>query len=382
MSKKEIRIGIIGCGIISNPHVKHYQGMPDVKVVAVCDVIEKKAKDFAERYNIDTYYTDYRDLLARDDIDAVDVNVHNNLHAPLSIAVMRAGKHCYCEKPIAGTYTDAKAMLRASEQTGKKLHIQLARLYTDGTHAAKKFIEDGRLGKLYHSRSYGYRRRGRPFVDGYAEKEFNSKYWAAGGALYDMGVYNISRMLYLLGLPKVARISGSVYQEVPMHEDRRKEGGFDVEEFGAGFVKFEDKSSLDILESWAIHAGDFPNSMICGSLGGLSINESAVTFYSEMSGYPVTTTLDIANEKYRTHQIDSSLNSLDHSQAHWVAALRGELEMIPTAQIALQTMLISEGIFMSSEQGCEVSADDVDMKSVSQAITRQDTDFGVLEYIF
>ena len=378
---KEIRIGIIGTGVIAHAHLERYQAIEGVKVVAACDILPDKLANFCDKYGIKNRYEDYRKLLERDDLDAVDVCVHNNLHAPLAIAVMRAGKDCYCEKPLAGAYADAKRITDAAGETGRRLHVQLAFLYNASTHAAKKFIEDGRLGKIYHARSYGYRRRGRPFVDGYAEKEFNSKYWAGGGALYDMGVYHISRILYLLGLPKVERVTGQVYQELPMHEARRKESGFDVDELGCGFVSFANGLTMDILESWAIHAAAFPESAIAGSEGGLSLGYGgALKYYNEVSGFPMESNVDCGAEMYRSRQADPSLLLYDDSQRHFIGALRGECPLLNTAEIALQTMLVSEGIYMSGALGREVTAEEIAANSKSQAITRQETTFGGLSY--
>jgi predicted dehydrogenase len=376
---KEIRVALIGAGVIAHTHAERYQAIPDVKIVAACDLLPDKLNAFCDKYGIPGRYANFREMIARDDIDAVDVCVHNNLHAPLSIEVMRAGKDCYCEKPLAGAYRDALAITDAARETGRKLHVQLAFLYRGETHAAKKLIDDGRLGRIYHARSYGYRRRGRPFVDGYAEKEFNSKYWAAGGALYDMGVYHISVLLYLLGLPKVKRVTGQVYQEVEMDADRRRESGFDVEELGCGFVTFENGLTMDILESWAIHAGEFPPSMIAGSDGGLSLGGQLI-YYSELSGYPTDTVVDAGAEMYRSRRKNPELKLYDESQMHWIGALRGECPLLDTAGIALQTMLVSEGIYMAGALGREVTAEEITAGSVSKAITRQQTPFGELVY--
>ncbi len=379
--KKEIRIGIIGTGVIAHEHIRKYADIENVTIVAACDINTAKLDKFCDKYAIENRYENFREMLKRDDLDAIDVCVHNNLHTPISVEVLKAGFNCYCEKPLAGSYADALAIVNAAKESGKMLHVQLSYLYTPETHAAKRMIDDGYLGKLYHMRSYGYRRRGRPFVDGYAEKEFDSKYWAAGGALYDMGVYHISCLLYLAGLPKLERVSGAVYQELDMHAGRREESGFDVEELGVGFVKFENGLTMDILESWAINAAPFPPSMLCGSISGLSINHgNSLEIISELSGYPITSKVDLAAEVYRSHQIDPTLAAMDESQAHWVAALRGERPLLNTAEIALQTMLVSEGIYISSRLGREVTAEEIVSGSVSTAIKRQETGFGVLEY--
>jgi predicted dehydrogenase len=99
----------------------------------------------------------------------------------------------------------------------------------------------------------GFRRRGRPFVDGYGTPTFVQKRNSAGGALYDMGVYHIGVMLYLLGNPQVERISGKTYQKIAMDAARQEQSGYDVEELGLGFVRFANDATLDIIEAWAIH---------------------------------------------------------------------------------------------------------------------------------
>jgi len=383
---KEIRIGIIGTGIIAHTHAQEYQKLPGVTVIAACDLIQSKLDAFCHKYGIENKYADYREMLARDDLDAVDVCVHNNLHMPLTLKVLQSGRHCYCEKPMAGTYADAKTMLETAKGLGLHLHVQLASLYTPQAHAAEQIINDGRLGKIYHARSYGYRRRGRPFVDGYGEKEFDSKYWAAGGTLYDTGVYHISLLLYLLGNPKVERVSGQVYQELAMDEARRKESGYDVEELGCGFVRFKGGLTMDILESWAFHGRPFPPLSIAGSEGGLSIwpegrqEGSALEYHNEMSGYPMTASADLGAEQYRTRQLHPELAMYDGSQALWAAMLRGETDRPRTAEIALNAMLISEAIYESAARGEEVSAEEIIAGARSSAIKRQETPFGVLEY--
>ncbi|RMD73696.1 MAG: gfo/Idh/MocA family oxidoreductase, partial [Lentisphaerae bacterium] len=147
MSK--VRIGFIGVGQIAKMHLERYAAIEDAEVVAACDIDENELARVCERFSIPDRYTDFRELLKRDDLDAVDVCLHNNLHAPVSIAALEAGKHVYCEKPIAGSYADGVRMLEAAQATGNKLHIQLGTLYSKETKAAKRLIDGGHLGRLY-----------------------------------------------------------------------------------------------------------------------------------------------------------------------------------------------------------------------------------------
>ncbi len=270
MSKGPVRIGILGCGQIAQQHMATYAKIPDAKMVAFADINEEAARTCGEQYGAE-YGTNFRDLLARDDIDAVDVCLHNNFHMPATVAGLEAGKHVYCEKPMAGSYADAKTMLDTALAVGKHLHIQLATLYSNETRAAKTLIESGELGNVYHARSTGHRRRGRPYVDGYGTPTFVQKRNSAGGALYDMGVYHISQILYLLNNPVVERITGKTYQQVDMDAKRREISGYDVEELGMGFVRFAGDATLDIIEAWAINLDSFEGSYLVGSKGGVRL---------------------------------------------------------------------------------------------------------------
>ena len=150
---EKIKVAIIGVGIIGEQHLKTYAEIPEAEVVAICDINEERLNEMGDKYGIARRFTHIGKMLLEEDIQAVDVCLHNNMHTPVSVAVMRAGKDCYCEKPMSGSFADAKKMYEVMEETGKKLHIQLGFLYNDETKAAKRYIDSGDMGKIYHMRS-------------------------------------------------------------------------------------------------------------------------------------------------------------------------------------------------------------------------------------
>jgi predicted dehydrogenase len=372
---RQIRIGIIGIGIIGKAHLQEYASIPGAEVVAICDINEQEARLAAEKYSITDVYTNYKEILARDDIDAVDVCLHNNFHAPLTIAALQAGKHVYCEKPIAGSYMDGLTMVEAARDSGKMLHIQLSTLYKKETKAAKALIDDGQLGRLFHARSNGFRRRGRPYVDGFGTSHFTKKATAGGGALIDMGVYHISQMLYLLGSSEVERMTGRMFQEMEMDRQRREDSGFEVEELALGFVNFKNGVSLDIFEAWAVHLGGVEGSSIIGSKGGIRLpsyhsgeQTGEFSFHTTVADLDLNSTIDLDRMDIRRHRMNATEDAFDSSQRHWIAALQGRVALLPTADIALVTQLISEGLYMSHALGREVTTDEVAAASRSLAV--------------
>lgn len=360
---RPIRIGLIGAGQRGQQHLENYQGVAGAEILAVADINEALAQSVAARFKIPHVYTDYQDLLQRDDLEAVDICLHNNLHRPASVAAMEAGKHVYCEKPMAGSYADARIMYDTAQALGRKLAIQLFTLFKPETRAAKLLIDDGYLGELYHARSTGFRRRGRPYVDGYGTPTFVQKRHAAGGALYDMGVYHIARLLYLLGNPSVERITGKTYQKTAMDPARETFSGYDVEELGLGFVHFTNDVTLDIIESWAIHLDGFEGSSIVGTLGGVRLEPFG--YYHNIGDLEINSTMDLEQISYRWKNVHQGGDVYDSAGHHWVAALQGRVELLPSAELALNTMLISEGIYLSDQLGREVTAEEVRKRSVS-----------------
>lgn len=363
----KVRIGIVGVGIIGESHITGYRDVSDCEVVAICDINEDRLNYIGDHYGIKQRYTHIGRMIAEAGIDAVDVCLHNNMHAPVSIYALEHGKDVYCEKPMAGTYADAASMFDAAARTGQKLHIQLAQLYSDETRAAKRFIDKGELGDIYHMRSYGFRRRGRPYVDGYAAKEFVNTKTSGGGALFDMGVYHISQLLYLTGCPELERVTGHTYAELPMDEGRRKISDYNVEELGCGFASFKGGLTMDILEAWAIYARPFPGSIICGSKGGVTLSPFA--FHTALDDIQVDMSADLGNLNYLNHTVYPENAVFDSSQKLWVNYLLGRAELYPTSKIALDTQLIQEGIYMSTALGREVTADEIRSMSKSKALT-------------
>ncbi|HOZ48570.1 MAG TPA: Gfo/Idh/MocA family oxidoreductase [Candidatus Hydrogenedentes bacterium] len=368
-STKKTRIGVIGVGQIGKHHIENYRQIEDAEVVAIADIDEAEARRVSERFGIPDIYCCADELLARDDIEAVDVCLHNNLHMHYTCAGLKAGKHVYCEKPMAGAYCDAETMLRTARELDRKLQIQLSTLFSRETKAAKQIIDGGHLGRIYHARSTGFRRRGRPFVDGYGTHKFVNKKISAGGAMFDMGVYHISNILYLLGNPLVQTITGKTYQETDMHAKRREFSKYSVEELGLGFVRLADDLTLDIIESWAIHLNAFEGSSIVGSQGGVRLEPFG--YFTNMADLEMNCTANLDALDYRLHNVHEVGDVYDSPQHHWVAALRGRVALLPTAEIALNTMLISEGIYLSSKLGREVTADEVRAASTSTATDRE-----------
>ena len=124
---KKIRIGIIGSGgIAQSCHMPGYASIPDkCEIIAVADANEETAKTAAEKFGVSKVFTDYKDLLALPEIDAVSVATPNVFHKQPTIDALRAGKHVLCAKPMAINGNECREMIRAQKESGKLLQIAL-----------------------------------------------------------------------------------------------------------------------------------------------------------------------------------------------------------------------------------------------------------------
>ena len=160
MAKKPLRIGLIGYGFMGRAHSNafakagnFFESSYELVRQAVCARDEDKVKQFASRWGYASVETDWRKLIARDDIDVVDIAVPNNLHAEMAIAAAKAGKMILCEKPLAMNPAEAEKMVKAVEKAGVPNMVWYNYRRCPAVVLAKQLIDEGRLGRIFHYRA-------------------------------------------------------------------------------------------------------------------------------------------------------------------------------------------------------------------------------------
>jgi predicted dehydrogenase len=159
--KKLIRIGLIGTGLMGRIHTNGDQRLTDffpeyeyVPVLqACCSRNPERAQAFADQWGYKSIETDWRKIIARDDIDAVDICTPNDKHAEIAIAAAAAGKMILCEKPLARTVDEAEEMLKAVEAAGVKNTVWYNYRRIPAVTLAKQIVDSGKLGKIFHYRA-------------------------------------------------------------------------------------------------------------------------------------------------------------------------------------------------------------------------------------
>lgn len=158
---KELRIGLIGCGLMGRIHTNGYKRandfFPELEyrpvLKAVCSRSEDKVRAFAEQWGYESIETDWKAVIARDDIDAVDICTPNDMHAEIAIAAAEAGKMILCEKPLARTLAEAQQMVDAIEKAGVNNTVWYNYRRVPAVTLAKQIVDSGKLGRIFHYRA-------------------------------------------------------------------------------------------------------------------------------------------------------------------------------------------------------------------------------------
>ncbi|MFD0048248.1 Gfo/Idh/MocA family protein [Actinomycetes bacterium NPDC127524] len=252
---RKLRIGVIGCGsIATHRHLPEYAANPEAEIAAVCDIVKERAEEKAELYQAKAY-TSYEELLQDNTIDAVSVCTPNYLHAPITIAALKAGKHVLCEKPMATSREDAEAMIKASEESGKKLMIAHNQRFVPSHVKARELIESGKIGKLFSFRTaFGHGGPEGWSADG-KDSWFFKKSQAFIGAMGDLGVHKTDLLRYLLN-EEITEVGSFV-------EGNAKENS-DVDDNAVCILKTESGIIGTLAASWSYTAKEDNSTILYG----------------------------------------------------------------------------------------------------------------------
>ncbi len=257
---EKVRVGIIGCGGIANSkHMPSLKKMPEVEMVAFCDIIEEKAIKAAKEFGIPDakVYTDYKELLADPSISVVHVLTPNREHSFITIDALHADKHVMCEKPMAKTYAEAQEMLKAAKETGKLLTIGYQNRYRPDSLYLKRACENGELGEVYFAKAHAIRRRAVPTWG-----VFLNEYEQGGGPLIDIGTHSLDLTLWMMNNYKPKMVVGTTYKKLGQQREAANAWGdwdpeeFTVEDSAFGFITMEDGATIILETSWALNTLD------------------------------------------------------------------------------------------------------------------------------
>lgn len=205
-----IRVGIAGCGGISNAHIPVLQQLEGVEIRAVCDINPERAASAAERTGA-RVERDFNSLIASDDIDVIHVLTPHYLHAPLAIAALKAGKNVLTEKPMATTLEDARAMVKAARESKGRLAVIFQNRYNPASQALKKLVASGEGGAFVGARASVCWHREAPYYNMSGWRGFMAT--EGGGALINQSIHTLDLLTYIAGR-RITKVRGHVSTDV------------------------------------------------------------------------------------------------------------------------------------------------------------------------
>ncbi|MFW5787619.1 MAG: Gfo/Idh/MocA family protein [Halanaerobiales bacterium] len=358
MSKKSIKIGIIGTGGIAGSYARAYHDIPEAEIVGLCDIVPGKAKKYAKNNNFKSAKTfeNHKEMLSKLDLDAVSVCTYNTTHAEVTVDSLNAGLDVICEKPMSVTLEESVEMVKAAKKNDKILSIGFQPRYDPNMQEIKRLVQSGILGDIYYVETGGGRRRGIP------GGTFIQKDKAGFGAIADIGCYSLDMALNALGYPKPLTVSANSsdhFGTSSKYSSGWDPEDFGVEDFGTALIRLENDIVLYFKISWAMHLDSMGATFFLGQDAGLKCTPSgsgtwsgawdggvgSISLFHDIKGHQTESPIPIkgTNKNIFTAKVNDFVQ----------AVINNDPAPIPGSQI-LRNQAIIDGILRSARKNKEV----------------------------
>jgi predicted dehydrogenase len=336
MKKSKITFGIVGCGRIAVRHAEHINRLGEL--VAVCDIVPKKAEELASKYQAKAYL-DINDLNAHPDIDVISVCTPNGLHAEHSIAALKTGHHVLCEKPMAIKVADCREMIRAAKTANKHLFIVKQNRFNPPVAALKKVLDEKRLGKIFSVQLNCFWNR---------HPEYYANSWKGtkvldGGSLFTQFAHFIDLLYWLIGdINKVYALTANLGHK----------GMIEIEDTGVIALKFKNGALGTINYTVNSFNKNMEGSLtVFGQkgtikIGGQYLNELE---YQEIEGYKIKN-LPPGNPANNYGQYVGSMSNHDKVYENVIEVLTKNGKIATNGEEGLKTVEIIEKIYAAAKK--------------------------------
>lgn len=340
---------MIGCGTISRYHLRKTQELDDIEIVAAYNRGAANRKEFGKAAGLSSgaQYSDYSQMITHSGLDAVINCLPNSMHSGISVEALETGLHVLCEKPMATSYSEAKAMIDAARKNDVKLLIGLSRRWKGETKAAKKQVDQ--LGNVYYVKAGWMRRNGIP---GWGS-QFTRKDLAGAGPIYDIGVHALDTACWLMDDFAPDQVLASSYTKHGPHKRGLEDWGtpnfdgyFDVEDLSSGTIKMKSGTTISFEVSWAAHV---PKERFSVSLVGEKAGLDLETMMLH------TTEEEEINTKVEFNQTDPYLDQMKH----FVNCIQNDVNPVTTPVQMLELQRMLDMILLSGEENRVVKASEI-----------------------
>ncbi len=304
----ELKIGVVGCGGIGAVHLRSWAQVEGARVVAACDVDLARAEAGGGKA-----YSDWQEMLNSEELDALDICTPPHLHADVAIAALKRGLPTLCEKPLARTPEEARAIAVAAEESGTLLMTAFCHRFHPPVEWVRGLIDAGKLGRVLMFRN----RFGTRFT-GVEDRWFSNGEIAGGGTLMDTSVHSVDLFRHLVG--EVGAVSGACRAFNPMIQERG------IEDSAAMLLTSTD-GAIGVIEAswmtpWSANVVE-----IYGENGAAVIDYDTGETRYRLAGEDAWTKMEPDNRSRFVEEL-----------RHFAAVLRGENELRVTGQDGLRAV--------------------------------------------
>ena len=330
---KKTNIAVVGLGGIAQlVHLPILSKLNSVNIVAVSEVNKNRLKTVGNKFNVSNQYSDYKKMLAENDIDAVIIATPTKSHLEVSLEAIKAGKHILIEKPIAVNYEEAKKINDAAKKDKVKAMVGMNFRFRPDAMLLKSLINSNELGDLFYIRC-GWSRK-----QSSEEKWFRKKTESGGGVLIDLGIMLLDLGIWFLDYPPVKSVSVQTYSH--------KVKG--VEDSAVGFLRFKNGSVINFEVSWSLHSEkDSFNLTAFGTEGTGHLNPFRAYKRVDSARIDYTPT-GSANTK------NLYKKSYENELKHFISSVRGNTPLLSSSEEAVTRMKLLEAIYESAEKEKEI----------------------------
>lgn len=340
----DIGIGLIGSQFIADIHAESFKQIRGARLLAVASPTKGNAQQLADKHGIPDVYTDYREMLQREDIHGVVLCLPNYLHCQVTVDAAKAGKHILCEKPMCMNLREADTMIAACSKAGVVFMYAEELCFTPKYVRAKQLADEGALGRVYLVKQ--------------SEKHFGPHadwFWnveqSGGGVLFDMGCHGIEFARWIFGRPRAT----SIYAHCATYVHGERTRGEDT---AVLIIEFENNAMALIEESWARQGGMDDRAEIYGSEGvtyaDLHHGSALETYSTRGYGYAVE---KAATTKGWTFTVFEELWNYGFPQEmqHFVDCIRNASEPSVTIHDGRAVLEIIQAAYASAGSGARVA---------------------------
>ncbi len=329
----QTKIAVIGLGGVAQLiHLPNLVKISNATITSVAEINKNRLNTIADKFNIKARYIDYKELLAKDDCDAVIIATPTSTHKDIAIDCLKAKKNVLVEKPLARSYDEAKLIFAAAKSHKKKLMVGMNLRFRPDAMLLRSLLNSGEIGEPFYVKCGWIRRQSS------TQKWFTTKTESGGGVIIDLGILLLDLALWLLDYPSVQSITTKNF-----HHNTKN-----VEDTSISFMKFNNSSVVSLETSWSLVLDK----------DEFYVNVYGTKGYATLNPFKVYKRMDDQAMDLTPSQVESPLALFRKSYLNelktFIGCVRGLNPVFSSGEEALSRMKIIDSMYKSAIQNKEI----------------------------